>query len=53
MPQACGNLVVHLIFSTKQRLPLIKPEIRAEPVRLSWRHNPRNARHGGHHQRLS
>src|SRR5271165_239202 len=30
MPQTCGNLVVHLIFSTKQRLPLIKPEIRAD-----------------------
>jgi putative transposase len=28
MPQTCGNLVVHLIFSTKQRLPLIKAEIR-------------------------
>jgi len=30
MPQTCGNLVVHLIFSTKQRLPLITPEIRSD-----------------------
>jgi REP element-mobilizing transposase RayT len=30
MPQTCGNLVVHLIFSTKQRLPLITSEIRAD-----------------------
>ncbi len=30
MPQTCGNIVVHLIFSTKDRRPLIKPEIRAD-----------------------
>src|ERR1700687_975270 len=30
MPQPCGNIILHLIFSTKQRLPLIKPEIRAD-----------------------
>ncbi len=30
MPQACGNLVVHLIFSTKQRLPLITTQIRSD-----------------------
>jgi mRNA interferase MazF len=30
MPQTCGNIVVHLIFSTKQRLPLITPEIRTD-----------------------
>ncbi len=28
MPHTCGNLVVHLIFSTKQRLPLIRPDFR-------------------------
>ena len=27
MAQTCGNLVVHLIFSTKERRPLIKSEI--------------------------
>jgi putative transposase len=27
--QTCGNVVVHLIFSTKQRKPLIKPQIRS------------------------
>jgi putative transposase len=30
MPQTCGNIVVHLIFSTKQRRPLITPEIRSD-----------------------
>jgi REP element-mobilizing transposase RayT len=30
MSQTCGNIVVHLIFSTKQRLPLITPEIRPD-----------------------
>jgi REP-associated tyrosine transposase len=30
MPQTCGNIILHLIFSTKQRLQLIKPEIRAD-----------------------
>ncbi len=30
MPQTCGNIVVHLIFSTKSRSPLIKPELRAD-----------------------
>ncbi len=30
MAHTCSNIVVHLIFSTKQRLPLIKPEIRDE-----------------------
>jgi REP element-mobilizing transposase RayT len=30
MPQTCGNVVVHLIFSTKQRLPLITSEIRSD-----------------------
>jgi hypothetical protein len=30
MPQICGEIVLHLIFSTKQGLPLIKPEIRAD-----------------------
>jgi REP element-mobilizing transposase RayT len=29
MAQTCGNLLVHLIFSTKQRKPLIRPEIRS------------------------
>ncbi len=29
MPQTCGNVVVHLIFS-KERRPLIKPEIRLD-----------------------
>ncbi|MBS1850420.1 MAG: IS200/IS605 family transposase [Acidobacteria bacterium] len=29
MSQTCGNVVVHLIFSTKQRAPLITPEIQA------------------------
>src|SRR5882724_1859202 len=28
MAQTCGNVVVHLIFSTKQRAPVITPEIR-------------------------
>ena len=28
MAHTCINIVVHLIFSTKQRLPLMKPEIR-------------------------
>jgi REP element-mobilizing transposase RayT len=28
--QTCGNLVVHLIFSTKLRKPLIAPDIRAD-----------------------
>jgi putative transposase len=30
LPQTCGNIVVHLIFSTKDRRPLIKPEVRAD-----------------------
>ncbi len=30
MSQTCGNIVVHLIFSTKQRVPLITPEIRPD-----------------------
>jgi len=30
MPQTAGNLVVHLIFSTKARQPLITPEIRSD-----------------------
>jgi putative transposase len=28
--QTCGNLVVHLIFSTKLRQPLIAPDIRSD-----------------------
>jgi putative transposase len=30
MAQTCGNIVVHLIFSTKQRAPLITPEIQSD-----------------------
>ena len=30
LPHTCGNLVVHIIFSTKQRLPLIRPELRSD-----------------------
>lgn len=30
MAQTCGNLVVHLIFSTKLRKPLIVPDIRSD-----------------------
>ncbi len=30
LPQTCGNIVAHLIFSTKGREPLIRPEIRAD-----------------------
>jgi len=30
MAQTCGNVVVHLIFSTKGRVPLITPEIRTD-----------------------
>jgi len=30
MAQTCGNLVVHLIFSTKQRKPLITPAIQSD-----------------------
>ncbi len=30
MAQTLGNVVVHLIFSTKQRKPLIAPDIRSE-----------------------
>ncbi len=30
MAQTCGNVVVHLIFSTKLRKPLIAPEIRSD-----------------------
>lgn len=30
MAQTLGNVVVHLIFSTKQRKPLIVPEIRSD-----------------------
>jgi len=30
LSQTCGNIVVHLIFSTKQRVPLITPEIRPD-----------------------
>src|SRR5437660_11841907 len=32
LPQTCGNIVAHLIFSTKGREPLIRPEIRADLV---------------------
>jgi putative transposase len=28
--QTCGNVVVHLIFSTKLRQPLIAPDIRSD-----------------------
>ncbi len=31
MSHTAGNLVLHLIFSTKGRQPLITPEIRADP----------------------
>ncbi len=30
MAQTCGNIVVHIIFSTKGRVPLITPEIRTD-----------------------
>ena len=30
MAQTCGNVVVHLIFSTKLRQPLIGPDIRSD-----------------------
>jgi len=30
MPHTCGNVLLHLIFSTHQRRPLIEPEIRSE-----------------------
>ena len=30
MPQTCGNIVIHLIFSTKNRRATIKPEIRSD-----------------------
>ena len=30
MAQTCGNVVVHLIFSTKLRQPLIAPDIRSD-----------------------
>ena len=30
VPQTCGNIVVHLIFSTKLRKPLITPHIRSD-----------------------
>ena len=30
MAQTCGNVVVHLIFSTKMRMPLIAPDIRSD-----------------------
>jgi putative transposase len=30
LTQTCGNIVLHLIFSTKDRRPLIKPAIRAD-----------------------
>jgi hypothetical protein len=28
--QTCGNVVMHLIFSTKLRKPMIAPDIRAD-----------------------
>jgi putative transposase len=28
--QTCGNVVVHLIFSTKLRKPLLGPELRSD-----------------------
>ena len=30
MPQSLANVLVHLIFSTKNRRPLIRPEIEDE-----------------------
>ncbi len=51
LPQTCGNIVVHLIFSTKGRRPLIKLEIRADLFALSRRHHSRTARHGADRQR--
>jgi REP element-mobilizing transposase RayT len=30
LPHTSGNLVVHLIFSTKQRQPVIRPELRPD-----------------------
>lgn len=30
MPQTCGNIVVHVIFSTKHREPAITPDIRPD-----------------------
>jgi putative transposase len=30
LAQTCGNIVVHLIFSTELRLPLISPDIRSD-----------------------
>jgi putative transposase len=30
MSHTCGNIVLHLIFSTRERRPLIKPEFRSE-----------------------
>ena len=32
MPHTCGNILLHFIFSTHQRRPLIKPEFRADLV---------------------
>jgi putative transposase len=29
VPQTCGNLLIHLIFSTKERKPLITPSFRS------------------------
>jgi len=30
MSHTCGNILLHLIFSTRERHPLIKPEFRSE-----------------------
>jgi hypothetical protein len=30
LPHTSGNLVVHLIFSTKHRQPIIRPEFRTD-----------------------
>jgi len=30
MSHTCGNVLLHVIFSTHQRRPLIKPEFRAD-----------------------
>jgi hypothetical protein len=33
--QTCGNIVAHLLFSTKLRQPLISPHIRSDLSRTS------------------
>src|SRR6266581_2933004 len=51
MSHTCGNILLHLIFSTRERHPLIKPEFRSELFAYLGGIVRENARDRADHQR--